>query len=141
VSGDIVTRDGKVLGRHRGLLFYTIGQRSGLGISAKVPLYVVAIDATGNRIVVGPKEDLLAPGLWADDLNLLTDRLPEEADAKIRYRKKPARCRITMENGRLRALFSEPQESITPGQAVVLYEGDRVLGGGVIEEVIHDTHR
>lgn len=139
-SGDIVTRDGKVLGRHRGLLFYTIGQRSGLGISAKTPLYVVDMDVAGNRIIVGHKEDLRSGGLWVGELNLLTAQLPEEADAKIRYRKKPARCRMTIENGRLRMLFSEPQESITPGQAVVLYEGDRVLGGGVIEEVIHGTH-
>jgi len=139
-AGDMIDRSGRVLGRHRGLLFYTIGQRSGLGISAPTPRYVIDVDAGNNRIVIGAKEDLMAPGLIAGDLNLLVDRLPEEAKAKIRYRKKAAPCRIEKIGERLRLMFAEPQESITPGQAVVLYEGDRVLGGGVIEEVIHDTH-
>ena len=137
-NGDIVDRNSRVLGRHRGILFYTIGQRSGLGISAPTPLYVTDIDVETNRIVVGAKEDLLSSGLVAGDLNILTDRLPEEAEAKIRYRKQPARCRIERTGTRLRIRFSERQESITPGQAVVLYEGKRVLGGGVIEEVIRE---
>ena len=139
-GGEMVNREGRVLGRHRGMLFYTIGQRSGLGISAPTPLYVIDMDAVNNRIVIGKKEDLMAPGLMAGDLNLLVHPLPETADAKIRYRKKPARCRIEKMGERMRILFAERQESITPGQAVVLYQGDRVLGGGVIEEVIHDTH-
>ncbi len=139
-SGDMVDRDGRILGRHRGMLYYTIGQRSGLGISAPTPLYVIDMDAENNRIIIGKKEDLMAPGLLAGDLNLLTDTLPDKAEAKIRYRKRPARCRIEKINDRLRLVFDERQESITPGQAVVLYEGDRVLGGGVIEEVIHDIN-
>ena len=134
--GDIVNKKGKILGRHRGILYYTIGQRSGLGISAKEPLYVVDIDAGDNRIIVGTKTDLKAVGLLAGDLNLLTDDLPAEAMAKIRYRKKPAHCRVIKEENQLRIIFEEVQESITPGQAVVLYAGDEVLGGGVIEKVI-----
>lgn len=136
-AGDIVDRTGKVLGRHSGIINYTIGQRSGLGISAKAPLYVLGFDATGNRVIVGDKEDLFASGLTVGDLNLLTNDLPEEVDAKIRYRKKPARCRIIKESDKLRAIFFEPQESITPGQAFVFYSDDEVLGGGVIENVIH----
>ncbi len=138
VTGDLVDKSGRVLGRHRGMLYYTIGQRSGLGISAPTPLYVIGIDAARNRIIIGEKGDLMARGLWAADLNFLTEPLPDEMEAKIRYRKKPARCRIEKIGERLRILFAERQESITPGQAVVLYEGNRVLGGGVIEEVIHD---
>jgi tRNA-specific 2-thiouridylase len=137
-AGDIVDMAGKRLGRHRGIIFYTIGQRSGLGISARTPLYVVDIDARENRVIVGEKNDLLAAGLIAGDINLLTAELPVEAEAKIRYRKKPARCKVVKEGNRLRIIFKETQESITPGQAVVLYAGDEVLGGGVIEEVVRD---
>jgi tRNA-specific 2-thiouridylase len=135
-EGDIVDIAGKRVGRHRGIIFYTIGQRSGLGISARMPLYVVDINARKNLVVVGEKHNLLAVGLIAGDINLLTGDLPGEAEAKIRYRKKPARCRVIKEGGKLRIIFEETQESITPGQAVVLYAGDEVLGGGVIEEVV-----
>jgi tRNA-uridine 2-sulfurtransferase len=137
VAGNIVDKSGKVLGRHQGIIFYTIGQRSGLGISAKTPLYVLRFDAKTHSVIVGDKKDLLASGLIAGDLNLLTDHLPEVMEAKIRYRKKPARCTVTKESGKLKVIFEEAQESITPGQAVVFYAGDEVLGGAVIEEVIH----
>jgi tRNA-uridine 2-sulfurtransferase len=138
-AGDIVDLAGKKLGRHRGIIFYTIGQRSGLGISAAKPLYVVDIDARDNRVIVGGKNDLLATGLIAGDINLLTAELPDEAEAKIRYRKKAAWCKVEKEGDKLRIVFKETQESITPGQAVVLYAGDEVLGGGVIEEVIRSV--
>jgi tRNA-specific 2-thiouridylase len=140
-QGDIVDMEGKILGRHRGLIYYTIGQRSGLGISAKKPLYVVNIDAGKNRVIAGSKNDLQAVGLIATDLNLLTNNLPAQALAKIRYRKKPARCRIESDGNKLRINFTEAQESITPGQAVVLYDGEEVLGGGVIEGVIRDIKK
>jgi tRNA-specific 2-thiouridylase len=138
IEGDIVDGQGNILGRHRGIVFYTIGQRSGLGVSAKTPLYVTGIDPEKNRIVVGQKAQLKARGLVAADLNLFQDRLPGEAEAKIRYRKKPSPCRVFPEGQRLRLIFREEQESITPGQSVVLYRGDAVLGGGVIEEVLHE---
>ena len=136
VPGDIVDKEGRVLGKHRGIIYYTIGQRGGLGISAKTPLYVVEIDAIKNKVVVGKKNDLYSIGLIAGDINLLTTELPGEVEAKIRYRKKPAFCTVVREGEKLKITFKENQESITPGQAVVLYAGDRVLGGGVIEEVI-----
>jgi tRNA-specific 2-thiouridylase len=136
VEGDIIDAAGNILGKHRGIIFYTIGQRSGLGISSKTPLYVAEIDARKNQVIVGEKKALQAKGLIAGDINLLTDELPIEVEAKIRYRKKPARCKISREGKNLKVIFKEPQESITPGQAVVLYAGDEVLGGGVIEKVI-----
>ncbi|MEN6374268.1 MAG: tRNA 2-thiouridine(34) synthase MnmA [Smithella sp.] len=136
VAGDIVDKTGWVLGKHKGIFYYTIGQRGGLGISAKTPLYVIEIDVAKNRIVAGEKKDLYSDGLIAGDVNLLTADFSAEIEAKIRYRKKPARCEVVREGDKLRIVFQEPQESITPGQAVVLYAGDRVIGGGVIEEVI-----
>jgi tRNA-specific 2-thiouridylase len=135
--GPIVNRDGKRLGMHRGIVYYTIGQRSGLGIAHPVPLYVLAIDVPGNRLIVGEKEFLKAAGLIAGDLHLLVTDWPGEIEAKIRYRRPAARCVVVGENDKLRVSFQEPEEAITPGQAVVFYHGDYVLGGAVIEEVLN----
>ena len=133
--GEIVDSMGNVLGRHRGVIHYTIGQRGGLGVSAKRPLYVLELDARNHRVVVGHKEYLLASRLVAGDLNLFADSIPEEVEGKIRYRKKAARCRVRKEGEKLVVDFAEPQEAITPGQAFVFYTGDELLGGGVIEGV------
>ncbi len=137
--GLILDLQGNILGQHRGIIFYTIGQRGGLGISHKTPLYVVSINPDKNEIVVGEKKDLKARGLIAGDLNMLSETWPRQVCAKIRYRKKEALCGTTLENNRIRVTFTEEQEAITPGQSVVFYENDRVLGGGVIEEVLHGT--
>ncbi len=137
--GLIVDRQGKILGSHRGIIFYTIGQRGGLGISHKTPLYVVSIDPDKNRIVVGEKKDLMAKGLSAGNINRLVQSWPGQVYAKIRYRKKEALCEVTAENDRLKVIFSDEQEAITPGQSVVFYDHDRVLGGGEIEEVLYGT--
>ena len=137
--GLILNLQGNILGQHRGIIFYTIGQRGGLGISHKTPLYVVSINPDKNEIVVGEKKDLKARGLIAGDLNMLSETWPRQVYAKIRYRKKEALCGTTLENNRIRVTFTEEQEAITPGQSVVFYENDRVLGGGVIEEVLHGT--
>ncbi|HOC60438.1 MAG TPA: tRNA 2-thiouridine(34) synthase MnmA [Smithellaceae bacterium] len=139
LPGPIVDRQGKVLGRHRGIVFHTVGQRGGLGISHPTPLYVLSIDPIRNRIVVGEKKELLARGLFADDVNLLAQTWPDEVQAKIRYRKKEALCKVTAASGRLKVIFSEDQEAITPGQSVVFYDDDCVLGGGEIQEVFHGT--
>jgi tRNA-specific 2-thiouridylase len=133
--GPITDRTGKKLGEHRGIVFYTIGQRGGLGISAKSPLYVVSIDVPENRIVVGEKKDVVARGLLAGDLNMLAGDWPPTVYGKVRYRKKEAPCSAVEQGGRLRVVFEEEQEAVTSGQSVVLYDGDIVLGGGVIEEV------
>ena len=136
-QGEIVDRQERIIGRHCGIACYTIGQRGGLGISAPEPLYVLAIDAPRNRLVVGAKTDLRAEGLIADQVNRLVDSFPEEALAKIRYAHRAAPCRVSEENGRLKLRFAEPQEAVTPGQSVVLYDGETLLGGGIIQEVLH----
>ncbi|OHE26697.1 MAG: hypothetical protein A3K40_01350 [Syntrophobacterales bacterium RIFOXYC2_FULL_60_23] len=140
--GVIVDLEGKTLGEHKGLPFYTIGQRSGLGISSPSPLYVVSLDVPTNRVVVGEKKNLQAKGLIAGDLNILAGgrHLPSVAEAKIRYQKKAARCALFEHEDKLRVIFEETQEAITPGQAVVCYQDDRVLAGGVIEEVLYATN-
>lgn len=137
--GPIVDLHGKVLGRHRGIIFHTIGQRGGLGLSHPTPLYVVSIDPLKNRIVAGEKKDLMGKGLVASDVNMLSEYWPEEVHAKIRYRKKEALCEVKIENEKLKVTFAEEQEAITPGQSVVFYDNDRVLGGGIIDEVLHGT--
>ncbi len=135
-AGPITDLAGKKIGEHRGIVFYTVGQRGGLRVSAGRPLYVVSIDPVGNRIVVGEKKDVLARGLIAGDINALVEEWPAVAHGKLRYRKKEEPCRVAVEGKKLRVMFGEKQEAITPGQSVVLYDGDVVLGGGVIEEVI-----
>jgi tRNA-specific 2-thiouridylase len=98
---------------------------------------VLGSDADKNRVVVGGKADLLAPGLMADQVNLLVDDLPSKCIAKIRYAHRGAACRVALDGDLLRVVFDEPQEAITPGQYVVLYDGGIVLGGGVIREVLN----
>ena len=138
--GDIVNEAGDVLGRHDGIAKYTVGQRRGLGISGPEPIYVVAIDAENNRVVVGPKASLLAHGLTIRGVNWLGagDALPEggiDCDVKLRSlsRKVPAHV-APLENGRAEVHLKEPFEAIAPGQACVFYDGERVLGGGWIEK-------
>jgi tRNA-specific 2-thiouridylase len=132
--GDFVDKQGNVLGRHRGFALYTKGQRARLGGWSGDPRYVLAVDAGNNRVVIGVKADLMAPGLVADHVNLLVDHLPERCIAKIRYAHSGAPCRVALDGERLRVIFDEPQEAITPGQYVVLYDDGIVLGGGVIRE-------
>jgi tRNA-uridine 2-sulfurtransferase len=137
--GPIVDAGGTVVGTHKGLSYYTIGQRGGLGIAAGRPLYVTRIDAENNAIVVGTKEDLRAPGLVCSELNALVDDIPRRLSVKIRYTKKEACAHVTTDNKTtMTVIFDEPQEAITPGQAVVLYNDDVVLGGGMIECVLDD---
>jgi len=137
--GEIVDTQGRILGRHRGLPLYTVGQRKGLGLASGTPLYVVALDSDSNRLVVGGAGDVFASELIADDLNFITmDRLAEPitASAKIRYSAREAEALITpLEGGKVRVSFSEPQRAVTPGQSVVFYDGDIVLGGGIIAKV------
>ncbi len=134
--GAIVDEKGIVRGTHQGIARYTIGQRKNIGISAPHALYVIAIDAAKNRIVVGEKKDLRARGFIAGDINWLVKKPPLRARAKIRYGHIPAACRIAREGKKIRVLFREPQEAITPGQSAVFYGKDIVFGGGIIEEVI-----
>ena len=138
--GPILDREGNTLGEHRGILFYTIGQRKGLGISAEEPLYVVAIDRGRNAIVVGSKEDVYRDELIAVDINWIAEqspKLPLELKAKIRYRHREADAVITPISKReAHVKFSKPQMAITPGQAIVFYHKDTVVGGGTIEQTL-----
>jgi tRNA-specific 2-thiouridylase len=136
--GPIVDETGAVLGEHRGIHRYTVGQRRGLNIAYGSPLYVISLDRERNAVVVGPAERLYRDTLVAGSVNWIAlDGLREarHVKARIRYRHEEAAARIEpMEDGRVRVGFDAPQRAITPGQAVVFYEGDTVLGGGTIEE-------
>ena len=137
-GGPIIDLHGAFLGSHKGAFFYTVGQRGGLGGGRKHPLYVLSVDTRKNRLVVGEKKDLSLRGLIAGEVNLLAERLPKKAFAKIRYNHKEAECKMNpLDNKRkLEVIFKAPQEAITPGQSVVFYDKDTVLGGGVIEKTI-----
>ncbi len=139
-GGDIVDQGGNILGRHRGIIHYTVGQRRGLGISSERPLYVTRIDAQGNRVVVGEREELFSDGLVAANLNLIAiDRLDRAypVKAKIRLKHKEAGATLSPHgDNRARIVFDKPQISVTPGQSVVFYSGDVVFGGGIIERAI-----
>ncbi len=135
--GRIVTRDGQSLGEHNGLANYTIGQRKGLGVASPVPLYVLGKNAINNTLVVGTQEELGSSELIARDVNWVSGMAPSEpfrAEVKIRYTAKEAWAWVTpLEGGQVRVQFEAPQRDITAGQAAVFYEGDHMLGGGIIE--------
>ena len=141
-TGELVTTDGNVVGQHEGHQHFTIGQRKGVGVAFGHPIYVVDIDAASNRVTLGAKEQTLRSSLIADEVNLLTDRLTNVGDrvsctAKIRYNHAPQPAVAELTAAReLRVTFAECQSAITPGQAVVLYDGDVVLGGGWIQRAI-----
>ena len=136
VPGNFVDMDGNVLGQHKGIIHYTIGQRKGLGIALGKPAFVADIRKETNEVVLGSNDDVFAPGLMADRLNFMSvEKLdgPMEVFAKIRYNHKGAPCRIEMAGeDRIKLVFHEPQRAITPGQAVVFYKDDYVVGGGTI---------
>ncbi len=140
-EGNIVDENGKILGRHKGIIHYTIGQRKGLGISNPKPLFVLKIDAEKNEVVVTEKEHLFSTGLLASELNLLCEvENPNGFKALAKIRQKHKECQATvsiLEGGRFKVVFEDPQLSVTPGQAVALYREDGILiGGGIIEEGI-----
>jgi len=133
--GDIVNAEGKVLGRHSGIAFYTVGQRRGLGLVSRESLYVLSIDPDSNRIVVGTNDELLCNELLASEVSFISgEPLPEPIDvtAKIRYKSPEAKAVLYPQGLQARLVFEEPQRAITPGQAVVFYKDDAVLGGGII---------
>ncbi len=134
--GDIVNRRGEVLGHHEGVPLYTIGQRKGMGIAAETPLYVIALDMENNRVIVGENQEVFSRSLVAGDLNWISiDRLEgaRQLTAKIRYGKREGQALVIPEGNYVRVEFTEPQRAVTPGQSIVFYEGDCVVGGGIIE--------
>lgn len=134
--GSILDKQGKILGQHQGIMFYTVGQRKGLGISSPTPLYVTAIDPDNNAVIVGAKEDTYANELVADNLNWISIVPPQKpfiVKARIRYRHTEADATVsTLDKTKVQVRFKKPQMAITPGQAVVFYVGDKVVGGGRI---------
>ncbi len=139
-AGEVVTREGRVVGRHRGAARFTIGQRRGLGIAAPRPLYVVGLDARANRVVVGEEDELFARCATLKDVRWPRGRVGETSlhvHVQIRSRHAGAPAQITRasEERRARVTFETPQRAITPGQSAVFYAGDVVIGGGVVETV------
>lgn len=134
--GDFVDSEGNVLGRHRGIIHYTIGQRKGLGLALKEPAYVKKIDAENNRVVLGRSDEIFSRELTAADFNWIACDAPTSAiraSARIRYRHHEAPAVIEpLSEDRVRITFDEPQRAVTAGQSVVVYDGDYVVGGGTI---------
>ncbi len=139
-QGDFLDTDGKVVGRHKGAVAYTLGQRRGLGLAMGQPVYVCGKDMRANTVTVGPEETLFHTTLLAKDWNFFPfDRLaaPISVKAKARYRHTPQDAvAYPLDNGTVKVVFSQPQRALTPGQAVVLYQEDMVVGGGTITEVM-----
>ncbi|MBM4453875.1 MAG: tRNA 2-thiouridine(34) synthase MnmA [Chloroflexi bacterium] len=134
--GDIVDGQGKVLGKHRGAAFYTIGQRHGLGLSTARPLYVTRIEPSTNRVVVGDESQLGSSSLIAVNLNWASGKSPSQplsVNVKIRYRSPEAPATIHPQADSVNVVFDQPQRAIAPGQAVVFYQGNEVIGGGTIQ--------
>ena len=133
--GNIVNSNGEVLGKHIGLYNYTIGQRKGLGISHKVPLFVIGFDKNKNEVIVGEEKELYSKEILVTDINLLlVDEVNDwvEVEVKTRYSAKSAKAKIIQKGNNIKVIFDEPQRAITPGQSAVFYVGDIVLGGGKI---------
>ncbi len=136
-SGDIVDANGKVLGRHSGLAQYTVGQRQGLGFASNKRLYVLRLDAANNRLMVGTRDQLLSNRLFASKLSWVSGKAPREPiniTAKIRYRSPEATAKLNLNDGVAEVSFQQPQCAIAPGQAIVFYQGNAVLGGGMIKD-------
>jgi len=135
-TGDIVDGAGEVVGQHRGVAAYTIGQRRGLGIAAGERRFVTNIDPQLNVITIGPEDELYSEALTAKSLRWVAGTPPTTefpADVKVRYRSPGASAVVRIESGRAEVMFERPQRAVAPGQAVVFYRGDDVLGGGIID--------
>jgi tRNA-specific 2-thiouridylase len=138
--GPFLDREGRRLGTHRGIIHYTVGQRRGLGLPGEAPLYVLAIDAGRNTVVVGPRSALECAGLSTARVNWLAAHAPEPGapvEVKIRYHHRPAAARIfPRADGSATVRFDAPQPAVTPGQLCAFYRGERCLGGGTIEQAL-----
>ena len=135
-GGDIVDQEGNVLGQHRGIEFFTVGQRRGLGITGIDPLYVLRLDSDSNQVVVGPESALYRDRLTVSRVNYVAGTPPSEpvpVKVKIRYKFEETSAVLHPQSEGALVCFEEPQRAITPGQAAVFYQGDTVLGGGFID--------
>ena len=138
--GDFVDTEGNVLGKHKGLIHYTQGQRKGLGIAFGEPIFVVSKNIKDNSVVLGKTEDLMKRRVLIRDVNWISGTVPQtplQVTAKLRYRQQAAKAVLTPDGtDRAELLFEEPQRAPAPGQAAVFYDGDEVIGGGTIEEAV-----
>jgi tRNA-specific 2-thiouridylase len=140
-QGKVVDKEGRGLGLHQGVGFYTIGQRRGLGLSGGERFYVTGLDPGQNYVVVGPEADLFHRRLTAHHVNLIheikpTEDTPLKVTAKVRYRSPESEAVVNvLENNRFQLVFDQPQRAMTPGQSVVMYQGENVVGGGIIASV------
>lgn len=133
--GEIIDTAGKILGRHNGVANYTIGQRKGLGIAAENPLYVLKLDVERRRVVVGSNAETFSESLAAENVHwIYPPKFPARLQCKIRYSPRVADCTVESLGEILKVTFDEPQRAVTAGQSVVFYDGEEVLGGGVIRE-------
>lgn len=144
-KGNIINSNGEILGKHTGLYNYTIGQRKGLGIAYKVPLFVLGFNKEKNQVIVGEENELYTKEITVTDINLLLfDRITEETEVtvKTRYSSKEAKAKIMQNENKIKIVFDEPQRAVTPGQSAVFYINDILLGGGIIEkgEIHHNRH-
>ncbi len=136
MSGNILDIDGEVIGQHRGLAYYTVGQRQGLGLSSSNRRYIVKLDPENNAIILGERDQLFLTKLRANSLTWISENIPlfmEQITARIRYRSAESPVRINLMDGFCDVEFEYPQWAITPGQSIVFYRGDEVLGGGIIQ--------
>ena len=136
VPGDIVDTTGRVLGRHKGLASYTVGQRHGLDLALGYPAYVTRLIADENRIVVGPENELYSTSATIADLSWVSGVSPADcfcAEVQVRYRAKTVRADIRVAGSSAQVAFAEPQKAVAPGQSLVVYNGDIVLGGGILQ--------
>ena len=137
VLGNFVDTDGKVLGKHKGISAYTVGQRKGLGVSSTSPLYVSHIDAESGNVILCRENELYRTKVYAENCSYFAGNLPEEpfeATVSLRYTKKPGRATVTaLPDNRVLIEFTEPQRAPAPGQSAVFFDGDDLLGGGIIE--------
>ena len=143
LPGQIEDSEGRVLGYHKGIANYTVGQRRGLGIAVAKPMYVLRIDVAGNKVVVGTEDQLLSYGAVVTDVSFVSGiappRLrsgPMDVTVKIRYKAPEVAATLHYSDDKVEVRFYQPQKAVTPGQAVVFYRGDVVLGGGIIEDEI-----
>ncbi|MDD3853876.1 MAG: tRNA 2-thiouridine(34) synthase MnmA, partial [Syntrophomonadaceae bacterium] len=135
IPGDIIDKQGSIIGKHKGLAYYTIGQRHGLGVNAGKKVYVIEIDVVKNLLVVDEEDYLFSCELMAGQNNFISIKslqAPMNVEAKIRYAAAPASAIITPVSDKVKVLFEQPQRAITPGQSVVYYQNETVIGGGRI---------
>jgi tRNA-specific 2-thiouridylase len=137
--GDIVDKEGNILGRHRGIAYYTIGQREGLGIAKGYPIYITKIDAKKNKIIVGTREDAYKSEFFIKDLHFVFAPIKKKVAlrVKIRYNHKEEIAEVMPYGEKMKIKFRKPQFAITPGQSAVFYAKDKILGGGIIDEVLN----